>query len=373
MLWSDNVSVINCLLVCCILLWAFSGIVQLYFYLSYFLPLARFREPSKTRKVRSVSLIIAAKNEAINLTKNLPLLLQQENIDFELIIVNDHSTDRTREVLEANKNNQLTVLDLNEGSGKKAAIKFAMSKASHEQLVFTDADCSPKSTLWLAEMAAGFSAEKQLILGHSCYYKSRGILNRLQRFENLMVATQYFSFAIKGKAYMGVGRNLAYTKSIFEKSNSFQTHEKLRSGDDDLLVNEMANTTNVAIELNEIAHTISEAKKSWMDYFHQKRRQLQAGEQYKAEHKLLLAAMGIGTLLFNILTLILLYFSENWPVILMIFGLILVIKSIILNIISKKLGENDLIPWVGFFEFVLIINLTIIGVSTWIWRVNRWK
>lgn len=373
MLWNEEVELTDCLLVFCVLVWAFSGIVQLYFYWSYFFGLARFHKPIMGGNPKAVSLIIAAKNEASNLSNNIPLLLQQEKVDFELIVVNDHSTDRTMEVLGRIRDHRLKVLNLTDGEGKKAAIKLGISRANHEQLVFTDADCTPKSTFWLSEMAAGFSAENQLILGHSSFYKSKGLLNGMQRFENLMVAIQYFSFAIKGNAYMGVGRNLAYTKDVFENSNSFQLHKTLCSGDDDLLVNEMANTVNVGIVLSKRAHTVSEAKKTWMGYFHQKRRQLQAGKHYKLQHKILLAALGMATLLFNTLTLILLYLSNNWPFILMTFGIILIIKSLLLNSLSKKLGENDLIPWAWFLEYVLIINLTIIGVSTWIWRVNRWK
>ena len=373
MLWSDNIDAIDCLIMICWFLWIASACIQLYFYLYYFFPFALFVKPATPKKPEAVSLIIAVKNEAENLQVNLPLWLQQEQVEFELIIVNDHSNDQTQSVLENCKDERLQVFQLLNGNGKKAAIQLGISKARYNQLVFTDADCIPASNEWLATMAQNFSNEKQIVLGHSGFIREKSFFNLLQRFENLMVAAQYFSFTLKGNAYMGVGRNLAYSKTIFEKSTVFGTHDKIKSGDDDLLVNEMATAKNVAIEWSKNGQTRSKANKKWLTYIRQKRRQLQAGEHYKLKHKAQLAAFGSSTLLFNSITLILLYLSENLGFILMTFGLALVLKSLIINKISIKLGEGSFFLRFWWLEFVLIINQTIIGISTWIWRVKRWK
>ena len=373
MLWYENIDVIDCFLVICWFLWVASIGIQLYFYFNYFIPFARLSNSTAQHKPVPVSLIIAVKNEAQNLTNHLPLWIKQELVEFELIIVDDHSSDQTQSILQSFNDERLQVYQLDNESGKKSAIQLAISKASYNHLVFTDADCVPSSDYWLVKMASNFTDDHQIVLGHSGYFKEHGFLNLLQRFENTMVAAQYFSFASKGNAYMGVGRNLAYTKTIFENSSVFNIHKNIRSGDDDLLVNEMATTKNVALEWDEKAQTISRVSDNWMTYFQQKRRQLQAGEQYKRKHKFQLATFGSSTLLLNILTLILLYISENFGTILMTFGLTLVLKSIIFNKISKKLSEQNFIPWFWLLEFVLIISQTIIGVSTWFWKVKRWK
>ncbi len=365
----EDIGLIDCLLIG----WLASVLIQLYFYLNYFRRLAQFSQSSSSLNSRRLSLIIAVKNESKNLKKNIPFLLEQKNIDFELLFVDDHSSDDSIAVIKHFQDKRIQLLHLEEGYGKKEAIQMGIKNASNNLLAFTDADCKPCSNLWLANIAESFSGSIEIVLGHSSFNKIGGFLNKLIRFENLIVASQYFSFALKKDAYMGVGRNLAYTKNIAQQSLAFDKHQKLRSGDDDLLVNEMANDKNTAIQLNFNAHTRSDSPITWKEYICQKRRQLQAGIHYRNKHRLLLALSGASTLLVNIFTLILLFISEEWLIILVTFVLISIFKGIILNRISKKLGDSDLIPLMPLLEFSLILTLTAIGVSTWIWKVDRWK
>src|SRR5699024_1219171 len=103
--------------------------------------------------------------------------------------------------------------------------------------------CYPASEEWLTKMAHSFSEEKQIVLGYGAYEKQPGFLNKMIRFETLMTAIQYFSYALAKTPYMGVGRNLAYTSTVYYEKNGFIRHIKIASGDDDLFVNEAANST----------------------------------------------------------------------------------------------------------------------------------
>lgn len=89
-------------------------------------------------------------------------------------------------------------------------------------------------------MAAGFTTTKEIVLGYGAYIKAPGFLNKLIRFDTFTIALRYLSAGIKGKAYMGVGRNLAYKKPLFFKHKGFASHYHINSGDDDLFVNEAA-------------------------------------------------------------------------------------------------------------------------------------
>ena len=97
-------------------------------------------------------------------------------------------------------------------------------------------------------MVQHFSS-KTIILGYGAYEKHKGLLNKLVRFDTFQVAMQYFSFALIGKTYMGVGRNLAYKKSLFFDNKGFANHLHIPSGDDDLFINEVASPNNTAVSI----------------------------------------------------------------------------------------------------------------------------
>jgi glycosyltransferase involved in cell wall biosynthesis len=195
-----------------------------------------------------VSIIICAKNEADNLNYNLPLFLNQNYPEFELILINDCSIDGTLEVLENFKKSssipvKVVNVEANEQfwGSKKYALTLGIKAATHNHLLFSDADCKPKSANWISEMVSHFSDTKHIVLGYGSYKRIKhSFLNKLIRFETLLTAIQYFSYSKLGIPYMGVGRNLAYTKELFFKNNGFVSHMKLRSGDDDLFINQVA-------------------------------------------------------------------------------------------------------------------------------------
>ena len=324
-------------------------------------------------KSPGVSVIIAAKNEADNLSKHLKQILDQDYPEFEVIIINDHSKDDTREMLNKLEHPRLKTYDLQEGTGKKRAIALGVDKSKYDYLLFTDADCLPNSEAWIRKMIQPFDQQVKIVLGHGRFYPEKGILNSFIRYENLVNACQYFAFALKGIAYMGVGRNLAYSKDLFYQSKAFHQYGAILSGDDDLIVNEMANETNVAICMDEEGHTISKAKRTWKDYIHQKRRQLQAGNFYKSSDRARLAFWGLNHLVFNISTLILLIFCSNKLLFLSIFVVKWMIQVLYLNNICKKMRDSTILPFIGILEFFYYIIISLIGVSTWIWKVKKWQ
>ena len=203
-----------------------------------------------------VSVIICARNEADNLDNYLPVILSQDYPDYEVIVVNDCSTDNSDIILKKylEQYPQLRISTIKEDKkfshGKKLAVTIGIKAAKYDRLLFTDGDCKPESNQWLSLMAANFSADTSIVLGYGGYFPQPGLLNKYIRYDTLMIALQYFSFALCKIPYMGVGRNLAYKRSLFYAGKGFSTHFHLASGDDDLFVNENATKTNTAIELS---------------------------------------------------------------------------------------------------------------------------
>lgn len=325
-----------------------------------------------------VSVIVCAKNEAANLKKHIPLWLNQDYPLFELVLINDASLDDSLEIIEefAASDNRIKIVDVKNNEAfwgnKKYALTLGIKAARHEHLVFTDADCAPASNQWLSLVASKFSNQKELILGYGAYIKKKGLLNKLIRYETATTAIQYFSYALNGNPYMGVGRNLAYTSNLYFRNNGFMSHIKIMSGDDDLFVNEAATRNNTEISIHPDSFTYSEPKLSYSEWFRQKQRHYTTSKYYKPKHKIALGIFYLFNLLFWIagaLTLL----TSFWMFGLGLILLRLLIQYVIIGNGMKKLNESDLIFAVPFYElFLIFIQLSIFISNKGDNRV-RWK
>ena len=353
-------------------------LVNILFFIGYF-SFASAKE-SSSNYAPPVSVIICAKNEAENLKKFIPFILEQNYPEFELILVNDASIDDSLEVMEYFKEKdhrvQLVNVQNNEAfwGKKKYALTLGIKKAKNDTLLFTDADCKPESDMWISEMASSFSNDKSIVLGYGGYLKNKGsFLNKLIRYETLLTAIQYFSFAKWGIPYMGVGRNLAYTAKEFYNQNGFATHLHIRSGDDDLFVNQAGTNINTAISFERSSITRSIPKESLAEWILQKRRHISTAKFYKKKHKFLLASFFTSQIGFWILLVFLLVFKIYLPIVLGIFVLRLLIQYTVYYKSAKKLDEMDLLWLLPILElFLLFAQLSIFSMNIFS-KPTTWK
>ena len=161
--------------------------------------------------------------------------------------------------------------------GKKFPLSIGIKSSKHEILLLTDADCIPASENWIQKMQAGFSEGIEIVLGYGGYKKRKGLLNFLVRYEAFHTALQYLSMALGGLPYMGVGRNLAYKKSLFYQQKGFAAHHHLPGGDDDLFINSCASKRNTAVCIDQEAFTYSTPPATWKSWYLQKRRHNSTG------------------------------------------------------------------------------------------------
>ncbi len=287
-----------------LLVLALSFIIQMLYWWLIHARIVYF-EPGTSRIPKSpVSIIICAKNEERNLRKNLPLILEQDYPDFEVIVVNDASGDKTEDLLRDLKakyphlRSSLITRNIHLRSGKKLALTVGLKAARHDWVLLTDADCRPASKAWLATMQRNFTRDTGIVLGYGGYRRVGGLLNLIIRYDAFFIALQYFGFALAGFPYMGVGRNLAYRREIFFRNKGFASHYELASGDDDLFVNEVAPGTRTRIEIRPESHTVSEPERRWRDWYYQKRRHLTTGPRYRFSSKFLLGTEILSRLLF---------------------------------------------------------------------------
>ncbi|MCO4291414.1 glycosyltransferase [Solitalea sp. MAHUQ-68] len=326
-----------------------------------------------------VSIIICARNESENLQKNLPAILEQDYPDFEVVVVNDCSYDNSKDILEEFqlKYKNLRIVHLEEDDkykhGKKFALTLGIKASKHELLLLTDADCLPNSNRWISKMMENYNGQTEIVLGYSPYARQSGFLNKFIRFETFMTALNYFSFAIAGKPYMGVGRNLSYRKELFFKNKGFASHMHLPSGDDDLFVNAHANAVNTRIEISEEASMLSEPKRNFSDFWRQKRRHMSVGKLYKPYHKIMLSIRTITTLIFYGVVIASLILKVNHQLILGVLLLYLICLTITYKKAMKKLQVHDLWFFSFLYDFVYNLYLALISLVKPSASKVRWK
>ena len=369
------------LLLALLILFGISFLIQAFYYLYYYLTPARFSPPEAQVKREPVSVIICARNEEENLRNFLPAVLEQDYPDFEVIVVNDCSEDDSDSILAGFliKYKRLKVSNITGDPkfthNKKFAQFIGIKAAKNELLLFTDADCRPESSLWIEKMASRFDEKTGFVLGYGGYFTGKGLLNKYIRYDCMTIAVQYLGMALRGMPYMGVGRNLAYRKSIFFENKGFGPYTHLASGDDDLFVNSNASAGNSAAEFGKESHTRSVPARNIREYIKQKTRHLTTAKHYKTSHKIVLLGEPFSRIIFYASFIALIFNLYAWPVVAGIFLLRFLIQFVIFILNRKKFNEPGILPLFPIFDVISpFINAAFFAGSMREGRANKtWK
>ncbi|RAR75575.1 glycosyltransferase [Flavobacterium aciduliphilum] len=355
-------------------------VLQLVYYIIVFGNFSFAKPQTINPKRVPISVIVCAKNEEENVKNFIPLLAHQNYPDYEIVLIDDASRDDTLEIFEAFEkeysNIKLVKVENNEAfwGNKKFALTLGIKAAKNEYLLFTDADCYPKTTDWIQTMSAQFTKEKTIVLGYGAYEKIKNsFLNKMIRFETLLTATQYFAWAKIGKPYMGVGRNMAYKREEFFRVRGFIDHMKIRSGDDDLFINQAATGSNTTICFHADSFTYSKPKTTFKEWFTQKRRHVATAQHYKSFDRMQLGLFYMTQLLFLVLPIILLSYQFQWIIVLSILGFRYLFAWISLGFAAGKLQEKDTIYWFPFIELLLVFTQLFVFISNTFSKPVHWK
>ena len=326
--------------------------------------------PSEPEFLGSISTIVAARNEAEQLPTLFQALSNQTHPDYEILIVDDHSTDTTSSLIEeqSRKNGIFKLISASSTAGKKHALSSGIASASHSLLAFTDADCSPPPN-WLRRLAAYHHDYPEAVLvGYGPFYKNPTLLNRFVRYETL--TTALFTCASIGlnRPYMAVGRNMSYPRTLLERLTNNIQAPHLLSGDDDLLVQAVAHQKAGQVIYLFDADTFvpSDAPASWQSWFHQKRRHTSASRAYNFKVQ--------GHLLLYHTSNLLLWFA---PLVLGWLGLGLLLARMglqgdLLRKTAKIFKEEDVFPLFPLLEFMYVAYNTLVAPIGVLLPPKRW-
>lgn len=333
-------------------------IVQLVYYLSLYNRIhlrsraVKRSELHFSQELPPLSVIIYAREEAGNLRRNLTAILEQDYPQFEVIVINDGNTDDSEDYLTLmeekypNLYHSFVPDSSRYISRKKLAITLGVKASKYDWLVLTNANCLPETDQWLRTMARNFTSRTQIVLGYSGYERGKGWLHKRVSFDNLFTSMRYLGFALAGKPYMGIGRNMAYRKELFYQQKGFSAHLNLQRGDDDLFVNQVATAENTRVETDRNAiirmqpvyraKDWREEKISYMAtarFYHGIQRYLSG---FETTTRLLFHLAWIGTVTIAIL-------KSQWliaGIAFLLFVLRYGVQALIINLAAKDLGEK---------------------------------
>ncbi len=334
------------------LLWFFFGIglvIQIVYLLFIFGRVAFYSSKNSTstgfQKEEGVTVLVAAHNEFTNLKTLIPKLFEQNYSNYDVMIVNDRSTDRTKKLLEEMMEiyPRLRTVTIKYTPGhvtpKKFALTLGIKVAKNDVILLTDADCIPQTENWIKKMTSPIRERgKTFSLGFSGYENKPGFLNSWIQYETLLTALFYMSFGLWKKPFMGIGRNMSYRKNFFLEVKAFKGFWHVEGGDDDLFVNQYATGKNTAIVIDPEANTISHPKTNQKEYFIQKKRHLHAGKYYRGEDKQKIGFYSLSHALFWLGGFgLLIYFGidQSWEQFLIVLGIILSRSILMLRVFGS--------------------------------------
>lgn len=230
-----------------------------------------------------VSVIVPARNEEKNIEDCLNDILNQNYPKefFEIIVVDDHSTDRTSEIISdfilKFPKHKISLLNNESKTGtlyKKQAITTAVEKANGELIITTDADCRMLVN-WISAFVSYYEKEKPFMISAPvCFCHEKNAFEKFQSIEFSGLIGIGAGSISNRQPIMCNGANLAYTKKIFQEVNGFTDESQTASGDDTQLMLKIAkiNSSKINFLKSHDAVVYTSAMSSVKDLFHQRKR-----------------------------------------------------------------------------------------------------
>ena len=261
------------------------------FYLFVFLKLKSNKRLESQSTNTNISIIVAAKNEQINL---IPLFNSLEGLDYpkenyEVIFIDDNSTDSTYEILtdltKEISNYKVLTADNKKYEGKRGALQIGIENSIFDNIIITDADCEVSSG-FLKSYSGHFNLGNKFIFGVAPYTQNKSFVNSIACFDNFWVHLLTCSFANYGIPYSAAARSMGFDKTTFKQVGGYKSTTETLSGDDDLLLREVVkNKLKVGIITNKNAFVFSKTKSRIKELIQQKSRHTSTSNYYTKKVK----------------------------------------------------------------------------------------
>ncbi|MCZ4225030.1 glycosyltransferase family 2 protein [Pedobacter rhodius] len=331
--------------------------------------------PKKSLPKTKVSIIVAARDEELNIGKTIDDLIAQNypEVLTEIIIIDDHSTDRTADIVLSYADKKVKLIKLNEdralNSYKKKAIQTAIGTCSGDLIITTDADCRMGEN-WLATIVELYEEKDyKMISSPVAYFQEKNLFERLQSLEFLYLIGLGASTIGNNEPSTCNGANLAYEKNTFYEVGGFQGIDDLASGDDELLLHKIAAKypDKIGFLKNSDAIVYTHAKENLSSFIQQRKRWASKSTRYKNKA---IIVLGVFVWVFNLSILANFITGLFLPGFLIITFYQLLVKMILESLFlwkitgfAKRRSLMILIPVLNVLHILYIIYIGIAGNS----------
>jgi cellulose synthase/poly-beta-1,6-N-acetylglucosamine synthase-like glycosyltransferase len=334
---------------------------------------SHLKTPAGTNKpfVTKVTVLIAARNEEEKIALTIDDILAQDYPAelFELIIADDHSTDRTAEIISSYAHRGVRLLQLRDekalNSYKKRAISEAIKLSTGDFLVATDADCR-MGPQWLSSIVDYYQANDLVMISSPVtYFEEKSVFEYMQTLEFSYLIGIGAAFIGNHKASTCNGANFAYRKDIFYEVGGFKGIDDLASGDDELLLQKVAEIypNRIGFLKKREAIVYTHAKHTLQEFLQQRRRWASKSVKYKDKK---VVAVAVGIWLFNLSLLInaLLGFYDVYflKLLLVQFALKYVFETAFLLPINSFFKRLKLVALLSIISPVHVIYFVYVGI-----------
>ena len=356
-----------------LIIFGISLVIQLFYHWGIFSKVAFYKRnarPKLDEELEPVSIVLCARDAYEYLIELIPVLLNQDYPNFEIVVVNDCSDDETEEYLKDLERNQPKIKPvqlkqhLNFFNGKKFPLSMGIKSAKNDLIILTDCNCMPTNDQWLRSVVNRYNNRTEIVIGYSPYIQKKSILNRLMRFDALQNGLLYLSAALNHYPYMGVGTNLSYRKELFYRNQGFISHYKTSVGDDDLFISQVANKKNTEVLIDAEDAILTTPTSSFRLWTRQKSRRYSTVSKYDNGARVMLSLFYTSQFLFYVsfIALIALCGQPAFtitngaafyiPILLFFFLLRFGTQLFIYHKASKRLGEKGLLPGLIAYDFL---------------------
>lgn len=350
-------------------------LVQMFYYLCSFAKILYYNRKKKKNKIEfsdekpPVSVVVYSQNDSENLKKFLPGLLTQNYPLYQVIVVNDGSTDESDTVLQQfaehypHLHRTFLPTEAQHISTRKMCLTVGIKAAKYDTVLFTNADCSVEGD-WIASMMRNYTPGTEIVLGYAAYAHSKTFTGKWIAFDLLFSAMQFMSKALCGKTYMAAGQNLSYHKELFFRNRGFASHLQLPAGEDDLFVRDIATPRNVRIETSPESAVHIHSKYSFRNWRNIKENTFYTLPYYRDSVKISMGLELFSRYLFYALLGVTAAFGNPtiWAGAGLVFLLRYFTQMIIINQTAKKLGERKFYLTIILFDFLLPIHTLFIRI-----------
>lgn len=296
--------------------------------------------PKSPPLIESLAIVVIFRNTGNSIDRLVNAIIPQDySGSWTLYLVSDGSVDQSNaDAIKWSKQDpRIRYLSHDKRTpGKKGALQEVMSTCTEEWVLFTDADCVPKSKQWISTMMSSAGDDIDLILGASPYDETSPTW---VHYDTISVFLSYISWALRGKPYMSVGRNVAVKADWWRKSGGVSRHLHKVGGDDDLTIQYADKRPRVSCRIMKESQTKSESPKSLWIFLKAKARHVSAGMSYRMIDQLVLLSLSIVHTFVIVGFLFLIY-----PYPILVGSLMLLYLGVVHRIINRWMNYFN-IPW----------------------------